>query len=362
MTLRDVLHQLMGRRYMAPEGGDGAAAGAGGGGGGGAGGDGSGGDGKGAAGAGASGAGSSGAGAGDGKGGDPSKGGAAGGDGKGGKSLMEELGKGGAAGASAGADGKGGAAGDGSGKTLTDEEKAIQAAEKDTRRPTHVPAKYWDAAKGEIRAEAAFKSLGELEGRMKAHGLPPKEAGEYKVEIPEVLKKSGFDLEPAQAKGFRELAHGLGLTQKQFDGVMSAYFGQITTLSDQVAGFSAGKARENLLAYYKTEEAMKANVSAAYKTFIAYADEADQAMIDQIGNIPAVIRILAKVHKDMGEDPGVAPDAILDGESLETLMRGAPGKDDSPYWNESDPRHKATKAKVMRHHEATAAANRRKAA
>jgi len=341
-----LINQLMRlHRLCAPEGGDGAGSG-GGNAGGGAGGAGKGGEGAGSGDHGA------GAGAGD---------SAGSGTGDKGKSLMETLGKG-EGGADKGA-GDGSAAKDGEGKALdTPEAKALAASEKDTRRPKDVPAKYWDAEKGEVMHGAWAKSTTELETRMRTVGLPPKDAAEYKFEVPKPLKDIGFDLDPAQAKGFRERALALGLTQKQFEGVMGDYFAQIPALADQVSGFSTEKAKTELLAYYKTEEAMNENVRAAYQAFMAYADENDQAMIDQIGNIPAVVRILAKVHRDMREDPGVNPDAILDGESLETLMRGSPGAEDSPYWNADDPRHKSVKAKVMAHHEATAKARQRKAA
>lgn len=283
------------------------------------------------------------------------------GEGKG-KSLMEEIGKGGDA--AAGKDGAAAGAGDDKGKGVADtpEAKALAAAEKDTRRPAQVPAKYWNAEKGEVNYEAWAKSTTELETRMRTVGLPPKDAGEYKFEVPKALKEAGFELDPKLSKGFKDRAFALGLTQKQYEGVMGDYFTQIPQLANQVAGFSHEKAKADLLAYYKTEEAMTANVRAAYQAFMAYADEKDQGLIDSIGNIPAVVRILAKVNKDMREDEGVSPDRILDGESLATLMRGGPGKEDSPYWNPEDPRHASVKAKVMAHHEADTRARQRKAA
>lgn len=279
------------------------------------------------------------------------------GDKAGEKSLLEQLGSGG--------DGGGAAAGGGDDKgaaPLTEEQKALAAAEKDTRRPQHVPSKFWDSTKGEVKYEAWAKSTNELETRMRVTGLPPKSAEEYKFDLPEPVKALGVDLDPAQAKAFRENAMTLGLTQKQYEGVMGAYFQHMSGLADQVSQFSAAKARTDLLAYYKTEDALKENVGAAYKAFMAYADEKDRELIDQVGNIPAVVRILAKVHRDMREDPGVGADAILDADSIEQLMRGGPDKEDSPYWNPSDPRHKSTVEKVRRHHEAQARARQRKAA
>ena len=278
-------------------------------------------------------------------------------------SLLEALGKGGAADAGATGDaGSAGAAGAGDGKALTPEQIALQASEKDTRRPAQVPAKYWDAEKGEVRYEAWAKSTQQLEQRMRDVGLPPKSADEYKYDVPAELKEAGVDLDPAMAKSFREEAHAAGLTQKQYDFVMGKYFGSLSTLADQTKQFSADKARADLMSYYKTEADFNKNVRLAYQAFSAYAGPQDAELIDTIGNIPAVVRILAKVGAELKEDPGVSPDAILDAESVTTLMRGKPGDQDAPYWNPTDPRHKATVAKVRKHHEAQAAANRRRAA
>lgn len=346
-----LIERILGMRFRDKEAGDGAAAGGGGAGG--------------ADGA-AAGGGSQSAAAGDGKAagaGSPADAGKSGADtgAAGKKSLLEEMGKGGASAAGAGGD-AGAAGADDQGKGQTPEQQALAAAEKDTRRPAHIPAKYWDAEKGEIRSESMAKSVTSLEKRMRDVGLPPETAEGYKFEVPKAMKDLGVDLDPKMATGFRAKALELGLTQKQYEGVMSQYFDHLGGLADQTNGLSQEKARTDLLAYYKTEDALKAGVGRAFKTFQAFADEKDAAMIDTIGNIPAVIRILDKVGKEMTEDPGIHPDAVLDGESLGHLMRGGPGKEDSPYWNADDPRHTAVKTKVMAHHQAQEAANRRKAA
>jgi|GEM_PF-2063267 len=271
------------------------------------------------------------------------------------KTLLEQIGAG----------GKPAAGGDGAkpedGGNLSPEQRALQIAEKDTRRPKDVPAKYWDSEKGEVNYAAWAKSTTELETRMRTYGLPPKTADEYKFDVPKELKEHGVDLDPALTKAFRDEAHTMGLTQKQYEGVMGAYFKHIANLADQVSQFSQEKARTDLLAYYKTEEALTENVRNAFRVFSSFADEKDMGLINQIGNIPAVIRVLAKIWPEMREDPNVNPDSILEGETLGNLMRGGPGKEDSPYWNKADPRHKATVAKVQAYHERQASARRRKA-
>lgn len=275
------------------------------------------------------------------------------------KSLLEDLGKGAdtAAGAQ-GADTLKGA----QGADLTPEQRSLQASEKDTRRPKHIPAKYWNAEKGEVNTEAWAKSTVSLENRMRDIGLPPERAEDYKFEVPKEMQEAGIDLDPAMSRAFQAKAHEMGFTQKQYEGAMGVYFEHMGALANQTMAFSAEKAKIDLLGFYKTEDALKQNVRLAYKAFSAYADQKDMDLIDSVGNIPAVVRILAKVGAEMGEDPGVHPDAILDTEDLKTLMRGGPGKEDSPYWNANDSRHATTVAKVTRHHEAAAASQKRKAA
>lgn len=325
MLIRELL-----RRALAPEGGEGAGGAAAGGGGGQA-----------AAGAGA---------AGDGK---PSGEGEKGGEG----SAFSDLNAG------TGGEGKG-AQGGGDKGSLTPEQQAIAAAEKDVRRPVHVPSKYWDAEKGEVRAEAAFKSLAELEGRMKEIGLPPKDVSEYKVEIPDALKEVGIDLSERETKAFQALAHSLGLTQKQYQGVMGAYFQSIEQMG--LSSLNYGKARllGELKGELKTDEAVSGLLKDAFKAVNAYGTPAEiEAALGAKGNVPPwAMKVLAKVGKELGEDPGVNPDTVLAGDSLAHLMRGKPGDEDAPYWNPKDPRHTATKQKVMAYHQAQAASRQRKAA
>ena len=317
-------------------------------------------DGKGAGGAGDGGAGAAGAdqgAAGNADAGSADAGGKAGaGGGAADASLFAELGAG-AAGAGAAAV-KTEAAGD----TLTPEARSLQAAEKDTRRPAHVPAKYWDPEKGEIRAESAFKSLSELETRMRSTGLPPKAAEEYKFEVPKDLKDAGIELDQATTNAFRAKALELGLTQKQYEAVMGEYFATISTMAQGATAYGSAKLKGQLLEHYKTPEVLAENVRLAFQVVNAYGDEheVEQAMGASGNTPPWVYRVLAKVGKELGEDKGVKPDEVLHGDSLEHLMRGKEGDEDAPYWNARDPRHGATVAKVTAYHEAQQKASQRR--
>lgn len=321
-------------------------------------------DGAGAGSQGAAGAGSGGSGT---AGGSPGAAGAAGGGAgqtgaaAGGSLLADAASTAGTGASGAASGGNGGAAAAGG---LTPDQKALDAAEKDTRRPQHVPAKYWDSEKGAIRDEAAFKSLTELETRMRATGLPPKSAEEYKFEIPDALKAAGIELDQTTSNAFRTAAHELGLTQKQYEGVMGAYFQNMESIALGGVQYGREKLSADLLAHYKTPEATQESVALAFKVVQAFGDDDEKAAaLGPMGNTPPwVYRVLAKVGKELGEDRPVNPDQALGGDSIEHLMRGMEGKEDSPYWNKDDPRHAATVAKVKAYHEAKAAANRRQGA
>lgn len=228
-----------------------------------------------------------------------------------------------------------------------------------------MPAKFWDHEKGEVKFEAWSKSTSELETRMRTTGLPPKDAGEYKApEVPKALAEAGVTLSEKETGEFKALAHQLGLTQKQYEGVVGAYFNSMEKVG--LAALNVGKATmaNELKAFYKTEEAMGEALSQAFKVINAYGSpEEIEAAMGAKGNVPLwVTSLLAKVGRELGEDKGVNPEEVLEGDSLEHLMRGAPGKEDAPYWNAEHPLHKITVAKVNRYHEANAAARQRKAA
>jgi len=310
----------------------------------------------------------------DGEGGSAGGGGAASGDtgsqgaagsaaqGAGEQSLFAQIGAGDQGDQGAAGQGDAGAAA-GAG-TETPEQIALNASEKDTRRPPHVPAKFWNAEKGEINAEAWGNSTKALESRMKDIGLPPKSADEYKFDPPAAFKDAGLDLDPALAKQMRDDALAQGLTQKQYEWIMGKYYSELEGMVNMSAKVGGERLRADLMTHYKTPEAMQQNVSLALSVVKAYGDDAElAAAMGPQGNTPAwVYRVLAKVGKELKEDPGAQNDGILAQDDIGELMRGKPGDEDAPYWNPQHPQHKSVVAKVQRHHEAQSNARKRKAA
>jgi uncharacterized protein with GYD domain len=240
---------------------------------------------------------------------------------------------------------------------MTPEQRATKAAEKDVRRPKFVPAKFWNAEKGEVNFESWSKSTTEIETRMKDIGLPPKVADEYRVDAPAALKDLGVDLEPDRVKAFKDEAFSAGLTQKQFDFVMGKYFSNLEELVSHGERYDRAKTTRALMEHYKTQDVIQENVKAAYNVFSAYADEEEMKHIYRVANDPITIRVLAKINKELQEDPGVKPDQILTGESIDELMAKT-----SPYWDKGHPQHASIKAKVDRHFAAQANAAARKRA
>jgi hypothetical protein len=199
---------------------------------------------------------------------------------------------------------------------------------------------------------------------MKDIGLPPKSADEYKFDPPAAFKDAGLDLDPAMSKQMREDALAQGLTQKQYEWIMGKYYSELEGMVNMSAKVGGERLKADLMTHYKTPEVMQQNVGLALSVVKAYGDESElAAAMGPQGNTPAwVYRVLAKVGKELKEDPGAQNDGILAQDDIGELMRGKPGDEDAPYWNPQHPQHKSVMAKVQRHHEAQSNARKRKAA
>ena len=104
---------------------------------------------------------------------------------------------------------------------------------------------------GSLDIDASSRKLaeayGHLEKRVGSGDVPPKASTEYQVAVPEPLKEAFGDLnaDPMFTQ-FRDDMHGLGLTQKQFDGVMSRYFELVPQLVQGGAALTAEETVDTL--------------------------------------------------------------------------------------------------------------------
>lgn len=197
-----------------------------------------------------------------------------------------------------------------------------------------------DAVDVEASARKLAESYSGLEKRVGSGDVPPKSADEYAVTVPDALKEAWQ--EDDRFKAFKADALGAGLTQKQFDFVVGKYFSVMPELVQGAAQLDANKATEELRKTWATDSEFKTNVGDALKAFEKFADPADLARIDEIGNNPVVLRILAKVGKEAQEAGGIPQQGSnIAADSVQDLMRS------DAYLNPKHPDHKNTSAKVQ---------------
>jgi hypothetical protein len=195
-----------------------------------------------------------------------------------------------------------------------------------------------------LDVEASAKKLAEsyagLEKRVGSGDVPPKTSDEYAVTVPEQFKEVWA--EDDRFKAFRTAAHAEGFTQKQFDFAVGKYFEMVPDLVGGAAELDQTAAVEELRKTWKTDAEYSANVKDAYKAFAQFADPQDLAKMNEIGNNPVVLRMLAKIGKELGEGPGIPNDAgSTAADDIQTVLRS------DAYLNAKHPDHKATSAKVQ---------------
>lgn len=253
------------------------------------------------------------------EGGDGSAGEGAAGDGAAAAGAAEAAGAGAAA---AGADGGAAAAGSGAstnvlaelGKDGGDGGGAAAGGEASAW-STKVPEQFHvKKADGSLDMEATLlkqsQSYGELHKRMVDNGAPPKDAAEYKVTVPDLYAGKWDPDKDESVAEFRKTALGLGLSQKQFDGVVAAYLDRIPGMIEQTQEQQAEACRAELGKVWKTPAEMKTNGRAAIRAVESILGADAQMAIAHSGNNPWFMRLAAGIGAEMAEDasPGQGED------------------------------------------------------
>lgn len=225
---------------------------------------------------------------------------------------------GGAAGAGAGQGGDAGAAA-GQGGSALQQGGQGQAPS--------IPEKYQVKKEdGSIDIEASSLKLAEaytnLEKRIGTGDLPPKSAEEYQVAVPDALKDKWNPKEDPLLGEFLKDAHAAGMTQKQVDLALSRYMDIAPKLVAGASQLSAEECTTQLKSEWKTDDQYKAEVGNAYKAAVGYGGGDAEGIIKDYGNDPRIIRLLAKVGGEMGEDRSPSPPggSLPGGQSVESLM------------------------------------------
>lgn len=267
---------------------------------------------------------------------------AGGGDGGAGAAAGAAGGAGGAAAGQSGAAAGTGAAAGGEGNPAG---SALSAAGAGEWTPASIPEKYRVMGDdGELDITASFRKVDEhraqLEKRMGSGDIRPKTPDEYKLPDTDVFK--GLQLDEAGAKAFRQEAHDMGLSQKQYEGIMAKWATLAPELVNAGQAETAATATAALKEAWKDDGEYKANLTAAFSAATRVgeaagfsAEEVDKA----IGNNPVAIRMFAALSKEMGEDKS---SAAANGGT------GGAGQSSADYLNENfaaysdpkDPKHK----------------------
>jgi hypothetical protein len=200
-----------------------------------------------------------------------------------------------------------------------------------------------NGADGAVDVAASAQKLaggyGELSKRFGDGGAAPKSAEEYAVVVPDTLKEAMGDIGTDM--------HGLGLSQKQFDGVMSRYFELVPQLVAGGVAFNTESATAELHKMWPDAEAFKQNVKLSYAAGNAIANAAGMKFDDLeksgLANNPTFIKLMAAIGPEFGEDvpvEGGSPTGFASESDIQKLLISEANT------NPKHADHKATRAKV----------------
>lgn len=190
----------------------------------------------------------------------------------------------------------------------------------------------------------------ELEKKLGSGGAAPKTPEEYAVTVPDTLKDKINLEEDAFYKETRGTLHGLGLSQKQFEGVMEQYWKIAPALVGAGNEMTSEKCTADLNALWTDPSARTANFKHAMAATTTISNVAGVKMedLDAAGltNNPTFIRLMAAIGPEFSEDKTEAGSGTVlasEGSIKELMMSDA-------YKNDKDPKHAETVAKVRAYH------------
>jgi len=219
--------------------------------------------------------------------------------------------------------------------------------------PVVIPEKYQvKKPDGTLDIEASSLKLaeayGHLEKRVGTGDLPPKEVGDYKIKIPEQFP----DWKPAddpKLQAFLKEAHTTGMTQKQVDVLVSKYMEIAPELVQASHKMDADACAAELKTVWKTDDQYKSEVGKAYKAAVGYFGADADAIIKEYGNDARIVRGLAKLGNEMGEDKSVNFEGKMGQSSIDSIMAS------EAYNQPKHPDHVRVSTQVRQHFEKLAA-------
>ncbi|MDH2438121.1 hypothetical protein QCF24_06735 [Klebsiella pneumoniae] len=177
-----------------------------------------------------------------------------------------------------------------------------------------IPEKYRVVGEdGKLNVEGSARKLADaythLEKRMGSGDTPPKTADEYapKVDV-EGFKWDEFKADP-RMQSFMKSAHSKGITNDQMGFILGEYAQLAPELVNGAAALDSEAAATQLRETWKTDAEFNKNIGLAFRAFNSLADDSDKGRMDEIGNNPMVIRMLAKIGAEMQEDSPAGADS-----------------------------------------------------
>jgi hypothetical protein len=195
---------------------------------------------------------------------------------------------------------------------------------------------------GAVDVEASARKLADsyahLEKRLGSGDVPPKTAEEYDVK----LEVEGFDWSEFKddpvTQDFIKGAHEKGMTNAQLEFVIGSYLKAGGDLVTGAQALDVDQVKADLRTAWPTDAEVDKNLGLAHKAFMSLATPEDQARVDEIGDSPVVLRILAKVGQLMQEDTPISSSSQPSGADF--AARSAELRAELEKLPPSDPRRK----------------------
>lgn len=188
-----------------------------------------------------------------------------------------------------------------------DEPKQILGADGPKPLDQVIPDKYRvKKDDGTVDVEASFRKTEEaraaLEARMGTGDVRPKTVDEYKLVVPDNLKALAATLPEEGVKAFQAKAFAQGFTQKQYEFAVAEFLDQATVMVTAGRSIDSKSAVAELKATWPVEADFNSNVERANNAIRGYGGDDAAGIFKDYGNDPRIVRMMAKIGAEMGED------------------------------------------------------------
>lgn len=195
------------------------------------------------------------------------------------------------------------------------------------KRPAHVPEKFWDPAKGEIRVEALLRAYRDLERHVSGQAKPPPvpdSADAYAI----VHQHPSLASSPA----VNHRLHQAGFTQEQAQLVYDLAHDCLLPLLEQQAGQDSHQAHLDQLSQHFGGESRWRQIAPQLAAWGKknLPPEAYEALAGSPEGVKALHRLMATDEPSLGRVPGPADEAPSE-DSLKAMIA------DPRYWKQRDP-------------------------